>query len=122
MALPINRAVDEIVVSARMADVATTTSCWAVAPCKGRLKRMYSVVHGTTSGAIAVISVAIDGATALTDTLSIADGAVAGEVDSVEFGQGVLCDVNEGSKIDIDSDGGGGSTVIADFALVIEKT
>jgi Tfp pilus assembly protein PilX len=123
MALPINRSFDEYVVQARMADVATTTSCWAVAPCKGRVKRMYSVVHGTTSGADAVITVAIDGATALTDTLTIADASTAGTVDSVEFSQGeALTSVLEGSKIDIDSDGGGGTTVIADFYLVIERT
>lgn len=121
MALPINRAVDEIVVQARMADVATTTSCWAVAPCKGRLRRMYSVIHGTVNGT-AGISVAIAGRTALTDTLSIADTSTAGTVDSVEFNQGSLCDVVEGDKIDIDSDGVGSTTVIADFYLVIEKT
>jgi hypothetical protein len=126
MALPINRAVDEIVVQARMADIAATTSCWAVAPCKGRLKRMYSVIHGTQDATDAVISVAIDGATALTDVLTIAGLSTAGTVDSVNFSQVNtvlgLCNVNEGSKIDIDSDGGGTTTVIADFYLVIEKT
>lgn len=122
MALPINRAVDEIVVQARMADVAATTSCWAVAPCKGRLRRMYSVIHGTVNGD-AVISVAIAGATALTDTLTIANTSTAGTVDSVEFSQGPLyTSVVEGDKIDVDSDGGGSTTVIADFYLVIEKT
>jgi hypothetical protein len=120
MALPINRAIDEIVVSARMADVATTTSCWAVAPCRGRLRRMYSVIHGTVNGT-ATISVAIAGATALTDNLVITDTSTAGTVDSVEFNQGSLCNVVEGDKIDIDSDGGGSTTVIGDFYLVIEK-
>lgn len=121
MALPVNRSVDEIVVSARMADVATTTSCWAVAPCKGRLVRAFSIIHGTVNGT-AVISFAIDGATALTQTLSIADTSTAGTVDSVEFAQSALTNVNEGSKIDIDSDGGGSTTVIGDFYLVIERT
>ncbi len=121
MALPINRPIDEIVVNARMADVATTTSCWAVAPCKGRLKRMYSVIEGTVNGD-ATITVAIAGATALTDTLVIADTSTAGTVDSVTFNQGYLCDVVEGDKLDIDSDGGGSTTVVGNFFLVIEKT
>lgn len=120
MALPINRAVDEVVLTGRMADVATTTSAWVVSPVKGRLKRVYSVIHGTVNGT-AVISFAIDGATALTPTLSIADTSTAGTVDSVEFTDNYLCDVQEGSTIDIDSDGGGSTTVIGDFFLVIEK-
>lgn len=120
MALPVNRSVDEIVVSARMADVAATTSCWAVAPCKGRLVRAFSVVEGTTNGA-AAISFAIDGATALTQTLTIASGGGAGDVDSVEFAQSSATLVTEGSKIDIDSDGGGSTTVVGNFYLVIER-
>jgi hypothetical protein len=121
MALPVNRAVDEIVLTARMADVATTTSCWAVSPCKGRLIRAYSVIEGTVNGT-AGISFAIDGATALSETLSIADTSTAGTVDSVEFAQSALTQVTEGSKIDIDSDGVGSTTVVGNFYLVIEKT
>jgi hypothetical protein len=120
MALPVNRSVDEIVVQARMADVATTTSCWAVAPCKGRLVRAFSVIEGTVNGT-AVISFAIDGATALTETLSIADTSTAGTVDSVEFAQSANTLVTEGSKIDIDSDGGGSTTVVGNFFLVIDR-
>lgn len=121
MALPVNRSINEVVVSARMADVAATTSCWAVAPCKGRLVRAFSVVHGTTNGE-PDISFAIDGATALAQKITIASGAVAGEVDSVEFADTKLAYVTEGSKIDIDSDGEGSTTVIGDFYLVIEKS
>ena len=120
MALPVNRSVDEVVVTARMADVAATTSAWAVAPCKGRLVRAYSVVHGTTNGA-AAITFAIDGATALSQGITIASGGGAGDVDTVEFAQSSATLVTEGSKIDIDSDGGGSTTVIGDFYLVIEK-
>jgi hypothetical protein len=122
MALPVNRSFDEIVVQARMADVATTTSCWAVAPCKGVVKRMFSVIEGTVNGD-AVISLAIDGATALTETLTIADTSTAGTVDSVTYGQGpTYTGVTEGSKIDIDSDGGGSTTVVGNFFIVIERT
>jgi hypothetical protein len=42
-------------------------------------------------------------------------------VDSVEFADTKLAYVTEGSKIDIDSDGGGSTTVIGDFYLVIQK-
>jgi hypothetical protein len=120
MALPVNRAADEVVLTARMADVATTTSCWAASPCKGRLVRAYSVVEGTTNGA-AAISFAIDGGSALSQTLTIASGGGAGDVDSVTFAQSASTLVTEGSKIDIDSDGGGSTTVVGNFYLVIEK-
>jgi hypothetical protein len=122
MALPVNRPMDEIVVQARMADVAATTSCWTLAPCKGRVKRMYSVIEGTVNGT-ATISLAIDGATALTDTLVIADTSTAGTVDSATFGQGdSYTTVTEGSKLDVDSDGGGSTTVVGNFFIVIERT
>lgn len=120
MALPVNRAVDEVVVTARMADVAATTSCWAVAPCKGRLVRAYSVVEGTTNGA-AAITFAIAGGSALSQGITIASGGGAGDVDSVEFSRGSSTLVAEGDKIDIDSDGGGSTTVVGNFYLVIEK-
>lgn len=120
MSLPVNRAVDEIVVSARMADVAATTSAWAMSPVKGRLVRAFSVIEGTVNGD-AVISFAIDGATALDQTLTITDTSTAGTVDSVEFANTKLAMVTEGSKIDIDSDGGGSTTVVGNFYLVIER-
>jgi hypothetical protein len=120
MALPVNRSVDEIVVPARMADVATTTSCWAVAPCKGRLVRAFGVIEGTVNGT-AVISFAIDGATALTETMSLTDTSTAGTVFSVTFAQSALTLVTEGSKIDIDSDGTGSTTVVGNFYLVIDR-
>ena len=121
MALPVNRPIDEIVVSTRMADVATTTSCWAVAPCKGRVKRMYSVIEGTVNGT-ATITLAVAGGTAATDTLVIADTSTAGTVDSCEFRQETATLCAEGDKIDIDSDGGGSTTVVGNFFIVIERT
>ena len=64
MALPNNRSFDEIVLTGRVADVAATTAGYVVCPVKGNIKRVYSVVEGTTNGE-AVISIAINGATAL---------------------------------------------------------
>lgn len=122
MALPVNRPFDEFVLSGRVADVAATTAGWVTSPYKGKIKRAFSVVEGTTNGT-ATISFAIAGATALTDTLVIANGAVAGEVDSVEFSQqnssaGLVA---EGDKISITSDGGGSTTVVGNFYVVLER-
>lgn len=123
MALPVNRPFDEIVLSGRVADVAATTPGFVVAPCKGKIKRAYSVVEGTTNGT-AVISFAIAGATALTDTLTIANGATAGEMDSVDFSQtnSAAGIINEGDNISITSDGGGSTTVVGNFFIVMERT
>lgn len=120
MALPVNRSVDEIVLTGRVADVAATTPGYVVSPVKGRLIRAYSVVEGTTNGA-AVISFAINGGSALGQTLTIASGAVAGEVDSVEFAQSSATYVTEGGYISITSDGGGSTTVVGNFYLVVER-
>jgi hypothetical protein len=120
MALPNNRSFDEIVLTGRVADVAATTPGYVVCPVKGNIKRVYSVVEGTTNGE-AVISFAIDGATALSPTLTIASGAVAGEIDSAEFSPSSLTEVTEGSNISITSDGGGSTTVVGNFFIVIDR-
>ncbi len=121
MALPVNRSVDEFVLSGRMADVAATTPvAYVTSPVKGRLVRAYTVVEGTTNGA-PVLSFAIDGASALSPTLTIASGGGAGDVDSVEFANTSLTLVTEGSKISITSDGAGSTTVVANIFLVIER-
>jgi hypothetical protein len=122
MALPINRAMDEIVLSGRVADVSATTAGYVTSPCKGKIRRAYSVIEGTVDGT-AVISFAIDGATALTDTLSIADTSTAGTVDSVEFSQaeGTLGRVLEGSAISFTPSGAGSAAVVGNFFVVIEK-
>lgn len=120
MALPINRSFDEFVIHATVADVAGTTAGWGVSPFKGMIKRIYSVVEGTTNGA-PVISFAIDGATAITETITIASGGGAGDVDSVEVTPGALKVVQEGSKISITSDGAGSTTVLGRFYIVCER-
>ena len=121
MALPVNRSVDEIVLTGRVADVAATTPGYVATPVKGKLVRAYSVVEGTTNGA-AVMSFAINGGSALSQTLTIASGAVAGEVDSVEFAQSGSTLVTEGGSISITSDGGGSTTVVGNFFLVIDRS
>ncbi len=124
MALPVNRPIDEFVISGRMADVAATTPvAWLVSPCKGKIRRAYTVVEGTTNGA-PVLSFAIDGATALTDTLTIASAGGAGDVDSVSFSQAesALGALLEGSKISVTSDGAGSTTVVANIFIVCERT
>ena len=124
MALPVNRANDEIVVSGRVADISDTVPGYVVSPCKGKIRRAYTVTSGNTATEIAVISFAIDGATALTDTLTIADNSIVGTVDGVEFSQaeskeGLLL---EGSVISATSDGVGSTAVVATFFVVIEKS
>jgi hypothetical protein len=125
MALPVNRPNDEIVLTARMADVAAATVAYVVAPCKGRIKRAYSVIETTVDATDSIHSFAIDGATALTDTLTIAGDSTAGTVDSVTFSQvnttAGLCNVNEGSAISVTSNAGGSTTSVANFFIVIEK-
>ena len=119
MALPTNRPTDLAVVPIRITDVATTNAHYGVAPVKGWVKRLFTVCEGTTNGA-PVITANVAG-TDLSQTLTIASGGGAGDVDSVEFTPAAAAYVNEGGYIKLTSDGAGSTTVVVNAYVVIEQ-
>lgn len=118
MALPTNRPASEIAVGAQLADISAATSAWTIAPCKGRLKRAFSVLRGQISAADCTWAVYVAGVAA-TGTVTVAQsGSAAGDVDSVEYTTDVR--VNEGDSIEFRSAGESSTTAIADFVAVIQ--
>ena len=120
MALPINRSSDEVAVCFSLADVAATTPAYTVAPVKGYVSRIYTVVEGTTNGA-PVLTFNINGTNITGGTITIASGGGAGDVDSVEITHSATSFVQEGQYIKVTSDGAGSTTVNANIVLVLEQ-
>jgi hypothetical protein len=120
MALPINRPIDEVVVSARTTSIgATPAAASTVAVAKGTLQRAYAFSEGASTGTIAV-AVAINGGTSL-GSISFTGGA--NTSGSIEFGlASSTLNVSEGDLITFTPSGGGGATIPGHFYAIINKS
>ena len=119
MALPLNRPIDEVVVTARTTSVgATPVAASTVAVAKGFLERAFAFSEGASSGTIAV-AIAINGGSTV-GTISFTGGANA--IGSVELGlASANLYVNEGDLITFTPSGGSGATIPAHFYAIINK-
>jgi hypothetical protein len=121
MALPVNRPHNEVAVSTHMADVSAASSAYAVATHRGRIKRAYTVLATTLTGAAANVTVHVRGGSSI-GTIEIAAESTAGTVDSKELGyQGTSNFVNEGDLITFTSDGGSSTTSVTRCTAIIER-
>lgn len=121
MALPIPRPISETVVSAYLADLATAGSAFAMAPCRGHIVRVYSVIYNAITTADGTWTVEING-TAVTG-LSVTvtqSGSAAGDVDTaVPTASDNV--VNEGDTIEFVNAGECDTTTPTMFYAVIER-
>lgn len=122
MALPENRSISEISVDAYMADLSTASSAFAVAPCRGRVTRVKSVIYAAITGANAGWTVEINGVavTGLSATVT-QSGSAAGDVDEATTNSYTTNAVNEGDTIEFVSDGLSSTTCPTMFTAVIER-
>jgi hypothetical protein len=121
MALVVARPINETTVSAYLADVSADTSAFAVATCRGRVVRAYSVIFNAITGADATYTVGINGTaiTGMTGTIANS-GSAAGDVDVVlPTAQNNY--VNEGDHIVFNSGGESSTTCPTMFYAVIER-
>jgi hypothetical protein len=120
MALPVNRPISELTVGTFLADLATAGSAFAVAPCRGRIVRAYSVIANAITTANGTWSLEINGTAVTGSTGTIAyDGSAAGDVDTVEpTGANT---VNEGDTIEFVNGGECDTTTPTMFYAVIER-
>jgi len=121
MALPVPRPISEIAVSAYLADLSTDSSTFAIAPCRGRVVRAYSVIHAAITGADANWLVKIAGTAVTGMTAVVANASSApGDVDTaLPTASNNTC--NEGDHIEFDSDGASSTTCPTTFVAVIER-
>lgn len=114
MSLPKNRPLNVIRVFAHMADSSTAGSAFAVAPCRGKIVKMGSVIHAAVTTADTAITSKIAGTAITGGAWTIAfTGAAAGDVDTAT--PTAANDVVEDQNIEFISDGAGSGTVPTSF-------
>lgn len=121
MAYPTKRTFNTIRVYAHMADVSAAGSAFTVAPCRGRIVKMGSVIHVAITSADSAITSKIAG-TAITGgawTIT-ASGAAAGDVDTAVPTAANYC--NEDDNIEFITDGGSSTTAPTTFFADIIPT
>ena len=118
MTLPRNTPMNEIYLTASMADISAAGSCWVACPVRGKITRAYSVIEGAITGADCTWSMEVNDV-AVTGTATVAySGSAAGDVDVVIPTAGTA--VNPGDRIEFKSAGESSTTAIARFTVAIE--
>ena len=121
MAYPTKRTFDTIRVWAHLADVSTAGSAFAVAPCRGRIINMGSVIYNAITTANGAITSKIAGTLITGGSWTITQsGSAAGDVDSAI--PTAARDVNEGDNIEFISDGACDTTCPTMFFADIRPT
>lgn len=114
MSLPNNRPLNVIRVFAYLADSSTAGSAFAIAPCRGKIVKMGSVINAAVTTADTAITSKIGGTAITGGSWTIAfSGAAAGDVDTAI--PTAANSVNEDDNIEFISDGAGSGTVPTTF-------
>lgn len=114
MTLPVNRPLNIIRVSSYLADSGTSSNSYTVAPCRGKVVLLGSVVHAAVGTADNTLTASI-GATAITTPawVQATASSAAGDVSEVVPTGANLC--NQGDYIKFASDGAGSNTTPTTF-------
>ena len=122
MALTDPRPLSEVYVSAYMADLSTASSAFVTAPCRGTIKRAYSVIYNAITAADAVWTMEINNTAITGVSVTVAQsGSAAGDVDTGTPTALSTQRVVEGDRIEFVSDGGSTTTCPVMFTAVIER-
>jgi hypothetical protein len=121
MALTVNHPLSEVAVSAYLADSGTASSTFTVAPFRGTIVKLYSVVHAAIGTANNAVTPKINGTAVTGGTLTqLTASSAAGDVVSATPTAANL--VNEGDNIEFASDGAGSNTTPSTFIAVIRRS
>ena len=83
MALPVARLLNERTVQCHVANISSAGSAFTVAPCKGTIVKLWSVIHSTISAGDNTVTTKIAGTAITGGSITIANsGSAAGDVDS----------------------------------------
>ena len=120
MALPENRPLSESAVSAYLADLSTASSTFIPSPWRGRIARVYSMIHAAITSADAVWTMEINGNAVTGVSVTVANASSApGDMDTaIPTGANY---VNEGDAIEFISNGASSTTSPTTFVAVIER-
>jgi hypothetical protein len=114
MAYPSNRPFNVIRVYAYAADISAASSAFTVAPCRGKIIKMGSVIYNAITGADSAVTSKIAGSTITGGAWTITQsGSAAGDVDTAV--PTAAFQVNEDDNIEFISDGASSTTCPAMF-------
>lgn len=112
--------VGEYYLQADMTDVSAASSAWVVVPAAGYVTKLKTILHGTISGADAIVTAEINTVAITGVTLTIANaGSAAGDVD-VDTATGANA-VAENDKLELISDGASSTTARLTGVFTIER-
>jgi hypothetical protein len=111
MALPVNRPLNIIRVSAHLADSSTAGSAWAVAPTRGKIVRLGSIIGGVVATANNVLTCEINTVAVTHPTwVQAFTSSAVGDVSEVVPTAGN--NVNAGDKIEFITSGAGDTNTV----------
>lgn len=102
-------------------DLGTASSAWVVAPFAGTIVDAFSVPHATLATVATVVTAELAGDAVTDFQITIAAGAVAGEVDQSTAITGANT-VAAGTAIEAITDGGGTGPARGTITLIIERS
>ena len=105
------------ILTVRLDDISTISSCYVVAPKTGTLTSVKSIIDGAITSGDAVITVNVNGGTDITNTLTIASGSGAATIHTMTPGDNNT--ISAGQYIKLTTDGGSANSVKAVFTLEI---
>ena len=122
MALQENRPIDEIYLTAYLADISTASSTFVACPVRGRIVKAYSTIHAAITGADAVWTLEVNNTAVTGVSVTVANsGSAAGDVDSDTPTSATTSLVNPGDRIEFVSDGASSTTSPCTFTVCIQQ-
>ena len=121
MALPTPKPLDRVYVSAHMTDLSTASSAFVVSPVRGYIKKAWSVIYNSISGADSVWTMKINGTAITGVSVTVANaGSAGGDMDTGAPTSLTTSFVNENDRIEFVSDGASSTTCATTFTAEIE--
>ena len=120
MALPVNHPINDHIVAINWPDSSGTTSCFGTFPFKGKIMKAFAVLQGQTIGtANNVLGLKVNGTACSTEAAwtQLTSGSAAGDIVTAIPTTNNVGD--EGTLIEITSDGGGSNTCPTVVFLVL---
>jgi len=120
MALPMNTPLNNVYLTAHLADISAASSTFVACPVRAQIIKAYSTIHGAITGADCTWSLEVNDTAVTGSTVTIANsGSAAGDVDETGDLAGSTTFVNPGDRIEFKSAGESSTTALATFTVVL---
>jgi hypothetical protein len=115
------RPLQDAFVTAELDDVSTADSCYVVSPTKGKITKLYAVLHDNVSGANATLTASIGGTAITGGTMTVVQsGSTSGDMMSAT--PTGANNIDEGERLDFATGGSSTSAARCTFTAVIRRS